>query len=613
MIKLNTTNQEIIAKPPYVFKVFNITDVEILSSGDINSTTIYYRFSQDYGRTTSEWTEFTKDNIKSERINPIRFFQIEYLITYLGGTDVTIYDINLIGDFQNVTLDGQKDNVYGIRENCNCLMMCIIGDEESYIASGGDTSMLMGIEDTETLNLPKLSEDDLKKLYDPYQQQQALDLFSKLSSDITNMFGHEVVYILTDPDQNGIDYTFHEYTIENYVCAEELKVLVDQNQFPENTGAINNFDLSLFDTFEINITKDDFKKVFGVQSRPGVNDVLWFCNLNRIFTVEHSQAIRNFNNYSIYYKIMLKKYNEKSNIIGATDEMQSVIDRFKKNAQIDQLFGLENEQDKKAVANTEQFRTAAHDILRTLITCNIEQESIENARVLVSKQHYELSTVTAGAEAVKYRNFKYFYRPSDNIGFTCWFKLNEVNMTDTYYFFNYYDDSDNGFKFYMIGNTIYADIMGTTHELQFSTAASNDLDSDIWYSLVINVNQRQSKLEAFIYKRNADYEEDAVMLASSKLKQLYKVSVTKAPEIIEVDELNATLLGSDMKMTNIRMFIDVIPEEEHNLILNQEVIGTEYKYIIFSDNANKEVTLPFYEDGRINYDKMRRGTSLDDY
>ena len=82
---------------------------------------IYYRFSQDYGRTISDFKPFTKENMISERINPIRFFQIEYLLEYNEMSQVKIYDINLIGDFQNVTLDSQKTNLYGVRENCNCL------------------------------------------------------------------------------------------------------------------------------------------------------------------------------------------------------------------------------------------------------------------------------------------------------------------------------------------------------------------------------------------------------------------------------------------------------------------------------------------------------------
>mgnify|MGYP003351288367 CR=1 FL=1 len=74
-------------------------------------------------------------------------------------------------------------------------------------------------------------------------------------------------------------------------------------------NAINQFDLSLFDSFEIHITKKNFKETFGPEKRPSKEDFLWFCEINRMFIVEHAQQYRGFNNNAIYWKIMLKKYN----------------------------------------------------------------------------------------------------------------------------------------------------------------------------------------------------------------------------------------------------------------------------------------------------------------
>ena len=614
MITLNTTNNEIILIPPYIFKVFKIDDIEILSKGDIGNTVIRYRFSQDYKRTNSEWTELTKDNLKSERINPIRFFQIEYSVSYVGSAEIKIFDINIIGDLQNVTLDGQKSNLYGMREDCNSLMLSIIGDTTTYpgpMPPGGPSSMLMPPYTQTSINLPTLNIADISKLYNPYQQAQALTLYNKVANDATQIFGHNVIYVLTDPDGNGTDFTFHEYQLQYYVCDAELKVSVDNNQFPDNTGAINNFDLVFFDQFEIQITKDQFKAAFGANSRPGINDVIWFCDLNKLYTIEHSQAIRTFNNYSIYYKIMLKKFNKKANIIGETPELQDIIDGLTHNTTLGELFGLEDMQDKKAVSNTEQFRTAAQDILRTEIFANIESEEIENASVIVSKTHYELSAVVAGANAVIYRNFKYFYRQSDNIGYMCWFNMNNVDMISGFNFFNYYDGVANGIIIGLIGNNLIVKINSINYTLPISNSIKNVLQPNIWYAMIVNIDQRQSLINAYIYKRNVDYEEDAVMLNSSNLLLLYKLTIPIVPAFIEMDNINASILGSDMKITNIRMFVDVIPEMDHNRLLNNPTIGSDYKYVIFADHVSKDVALVFNPDSKINYDLIRRGTRKD--
>jgi hypothetical protein len=608
-MKLDSINNEIVVKPPYIFKVFKIRDIEILSKGDIENTAIFYRYSQDYGRTTTTWIELTKENIRSERINPIRFFIIEYLITYVGKDSVKIFDINIIGDFQNVTLDAQKTNLFGVREDCNCLMLNIANDLASYelFAMKGEskTSMLLSNNDAD---LYQLSQQDISNLYQPYQQLVALDLLNKLSEDSVQIFGHDVIYVLTDPDRKGIDFTFHEYQLSNYVCEKMLKVSVENNNFPDNQISFNQYELSLFDTFEIQITKQDFKTAFGVDKRPGKDDLIWFCELNRLYRIEHAQPFKNFNNYIIYYRIILTKASDKKNIIATTQDMQNVLNDIMDNTTLAELTGLENMQDMKSVANTEQLRNKAQDTLRVDIYADVERENIMNASFPISRTHYDLSSVDYGANAVVYRNFKNFYEKSDNIGFMCWFKINNISTNEIFNFLHYFDDRYNtGLKIDMIGTSIIVVINDKTYDLSFGAL----LTEDVWYCLVVNIDQRQTLLTSKIYKRNVTNEWDAATLNSSKLLELYSMTSGIVPTVIEVDtDINASIVASDMKITNIRMFLDIIPVSNHK-ILNMEIIDHNYKYIIFSDNANKIYTLPFVTDSKNDYTKIRRGTRLD--
>jgi len=70
--------KESLIQPPYIFKVFKISDIEIISSNNLTGVEFKYRFSQDNSRTWSEWEPLTKENISTKRINPIRFFQVQY-------------------------------------------------------------------------------------------------------------------------------------------------------------------------------------------------------------------------------------------------------------------------------------------------------------------------------------------------------------------------------------------------------------------------------------------------------------------------------------------------------------------------------------------------------
>jgi hypothetical protein len=607
-ISITPTNKTVVIKPPYIYKVFQLTDIEILSRGDMSNVSIKWRFSQDYGRTVTDWEPFTKENVTTKRISPIRFFQVEYLIESTTGSPVSIYDINIIGDFQNVTLDYTKTNLYGVRENCNCIKLGLVSDSNSNMNTdvGGQNNMLST---TQPSQLPQLTDDQKNALFKPYQLTAATTLLNKMSNDANSIFGHEVVYFLTDPDRKGIDYTFHEYQLMNYVCDELIKISVENNQFPENTGAINQFDLSLFDSFEVHIPKEVFKTAFGEEKRPSKEDFLWFCEINKMFTVEHSQAFRGFNNNAIYYKVMLKKYVQKANIIAGNQTIQDRVKQLTKNSTIDELFGLENIQDKRSIANKEQFTPLTLDKLRVDINARIEKELIENAEIIISKTNYDLSSVgfglTGSSEAITYRNMKNYFKVSDNIGYMCWFKINNYTYNDNYHLFNYYDNR-NSLGFDM---TINSDLVKVTLNTdEYDLPLINGLLEDTWYSYVLNVDQRNRNISQYIYKRNVDNEEDASNLSSTKLKLVYKNSMDMTPVEFKLEteirngedvQIPGKLFGSDMSITNIRLFVNIIPEEQHNKILNQTIIRDDSKYLLFADNANQRLVLPNYPLGQI--------------
>ena len=571
-----TANQNVIYKPPFVYKVFKIDDIEVIANN--NNYNISYRFSQDYGRTVTNWTKFTKENITSERITPIRFFQIEYLIE--ATNNVKIYDINLIGDFQNVSNDSKKTNVYGSREDCACLILGLVNtpdySQKTDVIVNGDQSQ----------KLYQLTSQDKANLFTPYKIPSAVDLLGKLSNDANEIFGHDVVYFLTDPDKNGTDYTFHEYQLLNYVCDEKIKVSVDNNQFPDNQITMNQYDLSLFEAFEIHVPKDTFKNAFGIEKRPSKEDFLWFCELNRMFQIEHAYAFKYFNNTSTYYKIALRKYVQKANVIGGNESMNEKVAKLTKNSTINDLFGLENELDKKASSNVEQFKTLSRDLLRYEIFVDIDRELIENSSNIISKTHYDLSSLNYLSTALIYRNFKNVFNQGDNVSYTCWFNINSIIPNNNYNFINYFDQVNNqGITINKYNRNFLVKINSTT----YTFTLTSDLSDSVWYGLVVNIDQRSQLVSTYIYKRDVEDEADAGKLNSTKLDLVYSNQITLVPQTITIDNSSANILASNMRITNIRLFTDIIPQKVIDKILNQQIIGKDTKYLIFADNANERI------------------------
>lgn len=594
---------------PFIYKVFSITDIELISSVDLTGVDIKYRFSQDNSRTWSNWEPFTRENITTVRINPIRFFQIEYSITNNSNINKSIQDINLIGDFQNVSKDYFKTNLYGIRECCQSNLVGYVDANGNFVpadntngsgtTTGGGISSSGGACDTTGVGstLPQMSSQDKANLFNPYKQNTAMDLLNKLSADAEQMFGHRVIYFCTDPDKKGQDHTMHEYQLYNVVCEGNIKVAVDGNNFPDSQIVMNQFDLSLFENMTVHITKKQFKEIFGPQRRPSKEDFLYFCDVNRMFQVDHAQQFRNFNNSAIYYKLILKKYTQKANVKAGTQEIKDKLQQLTKNSTINELFGVENDQDKASIANKQQFTPLTRDPIRLEYKASIDKELIENSSTIISKANYDLSTVNYQQVAVSYKNLDPVFNVSDNIGYMIWFNIHNYITDEVYNLMNYYDNTNSfGWKVNLSNDSITVTLNSDnyTYDLLGYTSDENiALEEDVWYCYILNIDQRQRKMEHFIYKRNVDEEDEAASLSSTVLRRLYKGSQDITPVSYQIEgDSTCNILASDMKITNIRMFTDIIPEDQHNKICNQYVIRDDAKYLVFADNATTRLYLP---------------------
>ena len=581
---------------PYIYKVFRIDDIEIISGSGIEGALLKYRFSQDNSRTWSQWEFLTKENISTKRITPTRFFQIEYYIENNTSSQIRIQDINIVGNFQNVSKDYFKSNLIGIRECCQSNINGSYDSNGNFMPnlnlSGGGISGSGDNCDSPSLN-KSLSADEKSLLYNPYNQNSAIELLKKLSNDTQEVFGHKVIYFVTDPDKNGQDYSLHEYSLYNIVCESEIKVSVEGNNFPDSQIVMNQFDLNLFDTMEAHITKQQFKEIFGPQRRPSKEDFLYFCNVNRMYQVDHAQQFRSFNNAAVYYKLILKKYTQKANVKAGTVDIKNKLDMLTQNSTVDELFGIENKLDKLAIANKEQFKPLTRDTIRLNLIAKIDKELIENGSTIISKSNYDLSSIKFEEIGVEYLNLDPILKVSDNIGFQIWFNVNNYIIDEKYNMFSFYDNATSlGWDVNLTNDVITTRFNSDTYSFELMSGNSNiALEEETWYCYVLNFNQRSRKMEQYVYKRNVDDEEQAARLTSTMLRKIY----SKSEDIVPIEyqiEVTPKILGSDMKVTNIRLFTDVIPEDTHNKILGQSIIREDSKYLVFADNANTRLVLP---------------------
>jgi hypothetical protein len=146
----------------------------------------------------------------------------------------------------------------------------------------------------------------------------------------------------------------------------------------------------------------------------------------------------------------------------------------------------------------------------------------------------------------------------------------------------------------LIDDEIIVTLNSSTYSfyLNGSSTGNTSLEEEVWYCYIMNLDQRNKKLSQYIYKRNVSDEDQAANLPNTLLRKVYQNEQEIIPISFESEGFNPEILASDMKATNIRLFLDIIPENVHNKVLNQYIIGDDSKYLVFGDNATSRIYLP---------------------
>ena len=106
--------------------------------------------------------------------------------------------------------------------------------------------------------------------------------------------------------------------------------------------------------------------------------------------------------------------------------------------------------------------------------------------------------------------------------------------------------------------------------------------NDTWYGVVINYSNQFKQLSLFVYEINSHTGHYSVN-DSSLLKTVY--SETKVLESVDVpNDLEWSLIGCNIDVTNLRIFKLPIEEEEHSLLLSQYVVADSHLNLMV-DNA----------------------------
>jgi len=278
---------------------------------------------------------------------------------------------------------------------------------------------------------------DCRFTFNPYAVNKALNMYQDLSKMVNNLFGLEANYYSVQPQARGKDVILKEYTLFNVVDEKCIKVLVPQNQFPDNKINFDPFGLQFDSPFEIQIDKRYFESMFGRGSQPRKRDILYFPITNRIYEINSTYLFRDFMNAPVYFKIELQKYSPRSNTYFQDPAYKEELEGI--SLTTSELFGEETKAEETKSAKPQQYATTisqmSQDPIRSYVfkdLPNIEYD-LNNNWTIVLNNYYDMSAAFYDDSEFqydpgRYRNaVRYKIRPELNVSgelaFTCWFSL----------------------------------------------------------------------------------------------------------------------------------------------------------------------------------------------
>ncbi len=318
--------------------------------------------------------------------------------------------------------------------------------------------------------------------FNPYAVNRALNMYQDLSLMVNNVFGLDVNYYSVQPQARGKDVVLKEYTIFDVVDEKCVKILVPQNQFPDNKINFDPFGLQFEEPFEVQIDRRYFESLFGKGSQPRKRDIIYFPLTNRIYQINSTYLFRDFMNAPVYFKIELKKYTPRSNTYFQDPAYKEELDGISLTTA--DLFGEEVQAEEIKSSKPQQYATTItqmeQDPIRSYIykDLSIIEYDLNNNWTIVLNNYYDLYQAFAddsefGYDPNRYRNaVRYKVLPKSNatteLAYTCWFSLK-----------NFYDNQQLARRSYPVINLT---LESTTNELLYFNSYPRKHNLQAWQS-----------------------------------------------------------------------------------------------------------------------------------
>ena len=430
-------------------------------------------------------------------------------------------------------------------------------------------------------------------LYNPYNLQQPSNIYKELTELSTNIWGHTVKYFRVEPDKRSKDVILMEYSLYNVVEQGEFKIMVPDNEMPVAQFSYDIFGMG-FEDFEIHVTKGQFQAAFGIGPSPMMRDYLYFPLINKMYEVNAVQYADEFNENMTYWRLFLKKFEERSSNIITDTTVEQTLDAL--TVGIDEIFGEEIKDEYAQTTKPEQYQTVYNEVgdgtrFRMHNSLLIMDGQIRNKWTIVSKNYYDLaSTVNTNIEVLSY-NKKSELAVTDNLALTMWFRPKFTDATEQVLFDGLYNNK--GLKVTIGDGATNVYLNDEIHTFN----NTNNLENTVWYGFVLNLNNGFKTMSVSIYRLDPTSNNQKTSSNVKTFMQANHSVVDLTRTYGWVTQKNYQLMPAKLDVTNIRLFKKTIGLDQHMNVLQQYVVrDNQLAHII--DNAIPSIGLRRYNQSR---------------
>ena len=436
-------------------------------------------------------------------------------------------------------------------------------------------------------------------IYDPYNLARPVAIYSEISELASKMWGHDTQYFRVEPDKRSRDVVLMEYSLYNVKEQGNLKVMVPDNEMPTREFTYDIFGMG-FEEFEIHITKGQMEQAFGEGIHPRPRDYMYIPIMNRMYEVSSVSLADEFNQTMTYWRLMLKKYEERSSSIIDTDTAEGqAIDTALDDLYtgVEEVFGEEIQDEYTQIGKPAQYQTVFSEVadgIRDRIHngLTISDKEVRNKWTIIAKNSYDLESVKdLGIEALLYK--KYSVLPVDkNLAITTWFKPNLTSNTAEQTIIDGWQ-GNKGIKLTVNKTVIKAYVNDQVLQYPFTTPVENGN----WYGLVYNLNNSFSNTGAYVYKLNPQSNTLTSMPVSDSLQEVMDVTAEIPSAMGWNTKKQWSLMPGKLALTNFRLFKKTIGKDQHTNVLQQYVVRDNHLAHII-DNAVPSIQLRRYNQNR---------------